>query len=170
MQTGTADGGEMTGSKANFEMLRSFNDNGEVTGNVVTTYSVANLGYGYIGLNADTMNVAGEPGSDASKNLRKGFATVLAVYRDTAFDSYYGDANNPMKLEVYELSKESIMNEDSVYYTNVDLTQFLSADARPIASRLFTPKDYNVPTITQNNWQICFKDKTQSLPCLLKNH
>ena len=92
VQTGAADGGEMTGSKTNFEMLRSFNDNGEVTGNIVTTYSVANLGYGYIGLNADTMNVAGEPGSDASKNLRKGFATVLAVYRDTAFDSYYGDA------------------------------------------------------------------------------
>ncbi len=92
VQTGTADGGEMTGNKSNFEMLRSFNDNGEVTGNIVTTYSVANLGYGYIGMNADTMNVAGEPGSDASKNLRKGFATVLAVYRDTAFDSYYGDA------------------------------------------------------------------------------
>lgn len=92
VQTGTADGGEMTGSKSNFEMLRSFNDNGEVTGNVVTTYSVANLGYGYIGMNADTMNVAGEPGSEASKNLRKGFATILAVYRDTAIDSYYGDA------------------------------------------------------------------------------
>lgn len=92
VQTGTADGGEMTGSKANFEMLRSFNSNGEVTGDVVTTYSVANLGYGYIGMNADTMNVAGEPGSDASKNLRKAFATVLSVYRDTAIDSYYGDA------------------------------------------------------------------------------
>ena len=92
VQTGTADGGEMTGNKSNFEMLCSFNDNGEVTGNVVTTYSVANLGYGYIGMNADTMNVAGEPGSEASKNLRKGLATILAVYRDTAFDSYYGDA------------------------------------------------------------------------------
>ena len=92
VQTGTADGGEMTGNKTNFEMLRGFNDNGEVTGNVVTTYSVANLGYGYIGMNADTMNVAGEPGSEASKNLRKGIATILAVYRDTAFDSYYGDA------------------------------------------------------------------------------
>ncbi|MBR6891545.1 MAG: ABC transporter substrate-binding protein, partial [Clostridia bacterium] len=78
--------------KSNFELLRSFNDNGEVTGNVVTTYSVANLGYGYIGMNADTMNVAGEPGSEASKNLRKAFATVLSVYRDTAIDSYYGDA------------------------------------------------------------------------------
>lgn len=92
VQAGTVDGGEMTGNKQNFELLRSYNDNGEVTGNVVTTYSVANLGYGYIGMNADTVNVAGEPGSEASKNLRKGLATVLAVYRDTAFDSYYGDA------------------------------------------------------------------------------
>ena len=92
VQTGTADGGEMSGSKANFEMLASFNSNGEVTGDVITTYSVANLGYGYIGMNADTVNVAGEPGSEASKNLRKGLATVLAVYRDAAYDSYYGDA------------------------------------------------------------------------------
>ena len=92
VQTGTADGGELNGTKSNFELLRSYNSNGELTGDVVTTYSVANLGYGYIGLNADTMNVAGEPASEASKNLRKGFATVLSVYRDTAFDSYYGDA------------------------------------------------------------------------------
>ena len=92
VQTGTADGGELNGTKANFELLKSYNSNGEVTGDVVTTYSVANLGYGYIGMNADTVNVAGEPGSEASKNLRKGLATVLAVYRDTAFDSYYGDA------------------------------------------------------------------------------
>lgn len=92
VQTGTADGGEMNGTKANFELLKSYNANGEIIGDVVTTYSVANLGYGYIGMNADTMQVAGEPGSEASKNLRKAFATVLAVYRDTAFDSYYGDA------------------------------------------------------------------------------
>jgi peptide/nickel transport system substrate-binding protein len=46
VQTGTADGGEMTGNKKNFELLRSYNSNGEVTGDVVTTYSVANLGYG----------------------------------------------------------------------------------------------------------------------------
>ena len=93
IQTGTADGGsDVNGSKANFEMLRSFNSNGELVGDVVTTYSVANLGYGYIGINADTVNVAGEPASEASKNLRKAIATVMSVYRDVAFDSYYGDA------------------------------------------------------------------------------
>ena len=93
IQTGTADGGsDVNGSKANFEMLRGFNSNGELVGDVVTTYSVANLGYGYIGINADTVNVAGEPASEASKNLRKAIATVMSVYRDVAFDSYYGDA------------------------------------------------------------------------------
>lgn len=93
IQTGTADGGsDVNGSKANFEMLRGFNSNGELVGDVVTTYSVANLGYGYIGINADTVNVAGEPASEASKNLRKAIATVMSVYRDVALDSYYGDA------------------------------------------------------------------------------
>ena len=33
----------------------------------------------------------GEPGSEESKALRKGFMTVLAVYRDTVINSYYGD-------------------------------------------------------------------------------
>ena len=56
VQTGTADGGELNGTKANFELLKSYNSNGETTGDVVTTYSVANLGYGYIGT-PSTMSV-----------------------------------------------------------------------------------------------------------------
>jgi peptide/nickel transport system substrate-binding protein len=59
---------------------------------VITSSLVDNLGYGYIGINASTVNVAGAPGSDASKNLRRALATVLAVYRDVAIDSYYGEA------------------------------------------------------------------------------
>ena len=64
---------------------------GELVGDVVTTYLVDYRGYGYLGINADLVNVNGEPGSDASKALRKGFMTVLAVYRDTVINSYYGD-------------------------------------------------------------------------------
>lgn len=37
------------------------------------------------------MNVGGEPGSEASKDLRKAFATVFAVYRNVAIESYYGE-------------------------------------------------------------------------------
>ncbi|MBQ6399016.1 MAG: ABC transporter substrate-binding protein [Clostridia bacterium] len=132
VQTGTADGGEMTGSKTNFEMLSSFNDNGEVTGNVVTTYSVANLGYGYIGLNADTMNVAGDPGSEASKNLRKGFATVLSVYRDTAFDSYYGDAaaviNYPISSTSWAAPQPTDEGYRVAYSVDVDGNPIYTAD------------------------------------------
>ena len=132
VQTGTADGGEMTGSKPNFEMLRSFNDNGEVTGNVVTTYSVANLGYGYIGMNADTMNVAGEPGSEASKNLRKAFATILSVYRDTAIDSYYGDAaaviNYPISTTSWAAPQATDEGYKVAFSTDVDGNDIYTAE------------------------------------------
>jgi len=132
VQTGTADGGEMTGSKANFEMLRSFNDNNELTGNIVTTYSVANLGYGYIGMNADTMNVAGEPGSDASKNLRKAFATVLAVYRDTAIDSYYGDAaaviNYPISTTSWAAPQATDEGYQVAFSVDVDGNEIYTAE------------------------------------------
>jgi peptide/nickel transport system substrate-binding protein len=37
------------------------------------------------------MLVGEDPASEASKNLRKGFATVMAVHRDTVIDSYYGE-------------------------------------------------------------------------------
>lgn len=135
VQTGTADGGEMTGNKQNFELLRSFNDNGEITGNVVTTYSVANLGYGYIGMNADTMNVAGEPGSEASKNLRKGFATVLAVYRDAAYDSYYGDAaaviNYPISSTSWAAPQPTDENYRVAYSVDVDGNDIYTAEMTP---------------------------------------
>ncbi|MDO4866766.1 MAG: ABC transporter substrate-binding protein [Clostridia bacterium] len=132
VQTGTADGGEMTGSKSNFEMLRSFNSNGEVTGDVVTTYSVANLGYGYIGMNADTMNVAGEPGSEASKNLRKAFATILSVYRDTAIDSYYGDAaaviNYPISTTSWAAPQATDEGYKVAFSVDVDGNDIYTAD------------------------------------------
>lgn len=64
---------------------------GELTGQVVTTYTVDNLGYGYIGICANTVNVGGVKDSDESKNLRKAFATLFSVYRESVIDSYYGD-------------------------------------------------------------------------------
>jgi len=92
LSTGDADAGELSGSRTRFAEVASYNSNGEITGDVITTNLVDNRGYGYIGINADLVNVNGEPGSDASKALRKGLATILAVYRDVAYDSYYGDS------------------------------------------------------------------------------
>lgn len=73
------------------ETIRGYNSNNETTGDVYTTISIDNLGYGYIGINADLVKVGTDKSSDASKALRKAFATLFAVYRDTAVDSYYGE-------------------------------------------------------------------------------
>lgn len=57
----------------------------------------------------------------------------------------YGEKNNPMKLEVYLLDDDetNMFNEDSVYYTDCDLMQFVSKKySAPIAQRVFTPRDY----------------------------
>ncbi len=63
---------------------------GELNGSVITVNTVDNLGYGYIGISASRVNV-GEKDSDASKNLRKAIATIIAVYRNLGVESYYGD-------------------------------------------------------------------------------
>ncbi len=62
----------------------------EFDGPVLTTKLIDYRGYGYIGINPNNMKVGDDPYSDASKDLRKAYATVIAAYRDEAIDSYYG--------------------------------------------------------------------------------
>ncbi len=115
LQTGTADVGDLSGNKNNFETIAKMNANGDVSGDVVYTVKVDNLGYGYIGMNADTVNVGGEPASDASKNLRRALATVLAVYRDVAFDSYYGEAASVINYPISNTSWAAPQKSDPGY-------------------------------------------------------
>ena len=132
VKTGTVDAGELTGSRARFEEVASYNSNGEITGNIITTSKVDNLGYGYIGMNADTVNVMGEPGSEASKNLRKGLATVLAVYRDVAINSYYGEAASVINYPISNTSWAAPQPTDPDYKvafsTDVDGNPIYTAD------------------------------------------
>ncbi len=88
--TGTFDISDPSISDSVVNSIKDYNG-GEMTGDAITTISVDNLGYGYIGLQADVMKVGSDSGSDTSKNLRKGFATMFSVYRDSVIDSYYGE-------------------------------------------------------------------------------
>ena len=115
LKTGDADAGEMTGSRTRFEEVAEINGNGEITGPVITTSKVDNLGYGYIGMNADTVNVGGNPSSDESKALRKALATVLAVYRDVAYDSYYGEAASVIQYPISNTSWAAPQASDPGY-------------------------------------------------------
>ena len=76
----------------------------DYNGSVITISTVDNLGYGYVGINADNVRVGDDSASEASKNLRKGLATVLAVYRDVAIDSYYGEAANVINYPISDTS------------------------------------------------------------------
>ncbi len=87
--TGTVDITDPSFSKDTQNAIMQANG-GELTGPVITTSTVDNLGYGYIGMNPHNVCVGGEPASDASKNLRRALGTIFAVYRDVAIDSYYG--------------------------------------------------------------------------------
>ncbi|MDR1600187.1 MAG: ABC transporter substrate-binding protein [Oscillospiraceae bacterium] len=115
VMTATVDAGEMNGNKSNYALVAGYNSGGEVTGDVITTISVDNLGYGYIGLNAESVSVGGEPFSDASKYLRKALATVLAVYRDVAVDTYYGDAANIINYPISNTSWAAPRTTDEGY-------------------------------------------------------
>lgn len=113
--TGTIDIANPSGSVERFEEIRGYNSNKELSGDTITTSLVDNLGYGYIGINAHNVNVGGEYGSDASKNLRRGFATLLAVYRDVAIDSYYGDVATIINYPISNTSWAAPQKTDEGY-------------------------------------------------------
>ena len=115
VEQGTIDLSDPSGSKSAFDQIKSINGNDELSGDKIIVNATDNLGYGYIGLNANTINVGGEPGSDASKNLRKALTTVLAVYRDVAIDSYYGDAASVINYPISNTSWAAPQKSDADY-------------------------------------------------------
>ena len=86
-----------------------------MTGDKITTSTVNNLGYGYLGISAASVNVGGEPGSDESKALRKAFATVYSRYRDVTVDSYYGPAASVINYPISDTSWAAPQKTDSDY-------------------------------------------------------
>ncbi len=60
------------------------------------------------------------------------------------FNSYYGLGDTPMKLEVYQLDENNVLEEETDYYSNTDLSQYVKEGAEPIATKVFTPLDYTI--------------------------
>ena len=115
--TGTFD---ISGPSINDDTVKAIKDansNGELQGDVLTTYLVDYRGYGYLGINADLVNVDDDPSSDASKALRKGFMTLFAVYRDTVINSYYGDRAAVIQYPISNTSWAAPKPADEGYRT-----------------------------------------------------
>ncbi|MBO4338893.1 MAG: ABC transporter substrate-binding protein [Clostridia bacterium] len=113
--TGSVDITDPSYSKDAAKEIAEANSNGEVTGDKITTNAVNNLGYGYLGISAKAVNVKGELGSDASKNLRKAFATVYSLYRDVTVDSYYGEAASVINYPISDTSWAAPQKTDADY-------------------------------------------------------
>ena len=106
---------------------------GELNGSKISVNTVDNLGYGYIGIAADNVRVGVESGSEASKNLRKAFATIFSVYRDVAVDSYYGERASVINYPIsntswaapqstddgYEIAFSTDVNGDPIYTSDM---------------------------------------------------
>ena len=56
----------------------------------------------------------------------------------------FGDKNNPMKIEVWPLSRndDKLLKESETFYTNTDLWQYVDESNGPIATKVFTATDY----------------------------
>lgn len=130
--TGTVDIADPTFSANTVDAIKKANANDDVNGPKITTDTVDNLGYGYIGMSANTMNVNNEPGSDASKAYRKAFATVLAAYRDVAIDSYYGERASVINYPISNTSWAAPSVTDDgykiAYSTDVDGNEIYTSD------------------------------------------
>lgn len=113
--TGTIDITDPSMSADTADAIATANSNGELTGDKVTTDLVNNLGYGYIGMNSVVMSVGGEPSSQASKDLRKAFGTILSVYRDVAIDSYYGERASVINYPISDTSWAAPRPSDDGY-------------------------------------------------------
>ncbi len=129
---GTVDISDPSASKSALEQIAGENSNGELSGDKLTTVLTDYRGYGYIGMNSENVCVGGDNGSEASKNLRKAIATVIAVHRDVTIDSYYGEAaaviNYPISNTSWAAPQASDPDYKVAFSTDVDGNDIYTAD------------------------------------------
>ena len=112
---GSVDISDPSASKSVLEQIAGENSNGEISGDKLTTVLTDYRGYGYIGMNSQNVCVGDDNASDASKNLRKAIATVIAAYRDVVIDSYYGEAASVINYPISNTSWAAPQASDPDY-------------------------------------------------------
>lgn len=146
---------------------------GDINGDVLTTNMVANLGYGYIGFCAKNVCVGGESGSEASKNLRKAIATEIAVYRDVAVDSYYGEFANVINYPIsdtswaaprvtdegYKVAFSTDVNGDPIYNDS------MTADEKYVAAQQAALGFFEAAGYTVENGKVVAAPEGASMDC-----
>lgn len=77
---------------------------------------------------------------DESDNVYADSIEIRLYYED-----FYGEEDNPMRLQVYELDKQNPIREDSSYYSNANLENYINqANTLPICEKMFTARDFTI--------------------------
>ena len=84
------------------------------------------------------MCIRDRPGSEASKNLRKGFATLFSVYRDTVVNSYYGETASIIQYPISNTSWAAPRPADEGYETAFSV----DVDGNPIYTDDMTEQEH----------------------------
>lgn len=130
--TGTIDITDPSFNAAAVDAIKAANSNGELDGDAIVVNTVNNLGYGYLGANADTVRVGTDSASQESKYLRTGMMTVFAVYRDVVIDSYYGERASVINYPISNTSWAAPQATDPdyrvAYSTGIDGTPLYTAE------------------------------------------
>ncbi|MBQ6322718.1 MAG: ABC transporter substrate-binding protein, partial [Lachnospiraceae bacterium] len=155
--------------------IEDANSDGELQGDVIHTILVDYRGYGYLGINADLVNVNGEPASDASKALRKGFMTLFAVYRDTVINSYYGDRASVIQYPISNTSwaapKPADEGYQAAYSVDVDgnpiYTSSMSEEERYAAAKEAAIGYFKAAGFTYDEAEGKFTDFTDSYEVMI---
>lgn len=82
------------------ETVKSANGNDRITGPVIAVRTYDDDSFCYIGINANLVKVGNDPGSEASRALRKAFATLFSVYREEAVTDYFGDTASVINYSI----------------------------------------------------------------------
>ncbi|MCD7754468.1 MAG: ABC transporter substrate-binding protein [Clostridiales bacterium] len=147
--TGTVDIADPSYSAERAAEIKTYNSDGELQGDVLTTYLYDFRGYGYIGICADNVKVGDDPSSEESKDLRKAFTTIFSVYRDESVDSYYGETASVINYPISSTSWAAPQVTDDGYQVcystdlegNAIYTDSMSVDEK-YAAALETALEY----------------------------
>ena len=135
--SGTFDISDSNLSVSTAKTIGEYNGTGKIIGDVIYTQTVDSLSYDYIGMNANYIKVGEDPSSVESKDLRKAFATLLAVHRDAAVDIYYGSRasviNYPIANASWAVPKPADKDYTVAFSVDVDGNSIYTADMEETA-------------------------------------
>ena len=104
-------------------------------GETVTARLADSSGYGYIGVNADEVNVDDEPFSQNSRNLRKALLTILSETRAEAVEDWFGLFGSvieyPMPLASWAYPVDSADGPYTAYDLDAEGNQIYTEEMTP---------------------------------------